>query len=395
MRRPAGIASGFIIMMRQSIMLTALAIALLVTGGDPPATAFAQGGSEASRVAGRVLAVPRIKAAPGFSARIVVPPGDLYDPLQMVPRGDQVWVNDDGGEAGKGGGRLVAVDRLGKVSVLAGPENMLPDVGMDEATENFGAFGGQIFLLTQPAAGEKGLWANHLIQHWNPENRRLELFCTLPPAGKVGNGKGAAGSALWFGPPQSPFGGRIFVVTTSNHMIYQAAKDGKCTPFADFGDLGLPLELTFTPDHQWMLVSVTPTTAAGAPDAAARRGMIMKVSAKGEIEPKPLVWGLGIAGGMAFAPRDFGRYGGQLFFTDLGEFQTPVPMTQALRADGTIVRFSHGGIPELVASGFVNPLHLRFIGNKLWVSDLNGDFLGGKRELPDGFIVEISASPKQ
>jgi len=376
-------------------MLGVLLGAILATSLSPPPAAAGANGTEAERVAARLLAAPKIKAAPGFTTRIVVPPGDLYDPLQMVPHDDQVWVNDDGGEAGRGGGRLVAIDRLGKVSVIAAPDKMLPDVGMDVATENFGSFGGQIFLLTQPAAGEKGLWENHLIQHRNPETGALEIFCTLPAAGKSGNGKAAAGSALWFGPQQSPFGGRIFVVTTSNHMIYQATKDGKCSPFADFGPLGLPLELTFTPDNQQMLVSVTPTNAAGAPDAGARRGMIMKVSPKGEIEPKPLVWGLGIAGGMAFAPKDFGRYGGQLFFTDLGEFQTPVPMTQPLKADGTILRFSKGGIPKLVASGFVNPLHLRFIGNKLWVSDLNGDFLGGKRELPDGFIVEIAAAPGQ
>jgi hypothetical protein len=25
----------------------------------------------------------------------------------------------------------------------------------------------------------------------------------------------------------------------------------------------------------------------------------------------------------------------------------------------------------------------------LWVSDINGDFIAGKRELPDGFIGEI------
>jgi hypothetical protein len=81
--------------MRPSIMLTALAIALLVPGGCLPATAYAQGGSEAARVAARLLALPRIKATPEFTARIVVPPGDLYDPLQMVPRGDQVCVNGE------------------------------------------------------------------------------------------------------------------------------------------------------------------------------------------------------------------------------------------------------------------------------------------------------------
>ena len=48
------------------------------------------------------------------------------------------------------------------------------------------------------------------------------------------------------------------------------------------------------------------------------------------------------------------------------------------------------GTLELVASGFINPWGLRFVGNALWVSDINGDFIYGKHELPDGFIVEIT-----
>jgi hypothetical protein len=44
---------------------------------------------------------------------------------------------------------------------------------------------------------------------------------------------------------------------------------------------------------------------------------------------------------------------------------------------------------KLVASGFVNPSGLLFIGSHLWVTDVNGDFIGGGRELPDGFLVQI------
>ena len=50
-----------------------------------------------------------------------------------------------------------------RYQLIAGPKKMLPDVGMDVATESFGPFGGRVFLLTQPTAGAKGLWANHLI----------------------------------------------------------------------------------------------------------------------------------------------------------------------------------------------------------------------------------------
>jgi hypothetical protein len=374
-------------------VLTASVTTALIVCICPSAIAGGYANTEAARVIAHLLAMPVIKVAPGFKAKIIVPPDQIYDPLQMVPHGDELWVNDDGGESEKGGGRLVSVDAQGNVSVLISPDQMLPDVGMDVAPEGFGDYSGQLFLLTQPDKGEKGLWANHLIQRVNPQTKALRQFCTLPRAGSAGHGIAGAGSALWFGPPHSPFAGRIFAVTTQNDMVYQATPEGKCSPFADFARYGVPLELTFTPDHQTMLVSVTPTNAEGEPDASAQRGMIMKVSPHGEIDPKPLIWGLRTPGGMAFAPSDFKWYGGQLFFTDVGDFQAPVPMTQPLKADGVVMRLGKGGIPKLVASGFVNPLHLRFIGKKLWVSDINGDFIDGKRELPDGFIVQITTLP--
>ncbi|MGH8008545.1 MAG: hypothetical protein ACREQ3_16255, partial [Candidatus Binatia bacterium] len=84
-------------------------------------------------------------------------------------------------------------------------------------------------------------------------------------------------------------------------------------------------------------------------------------------------------------------YAGQLFVTEIGELQIPTPMTQTMKADGKVYRVTSAGQLELVATGFVNPLGLRFVGSKLWVTDINGDFLGGRRELPDGFIVEITA----
>ena len=66
---------------------------------------------------------------------------------------------------------------------------------------------------------------------------------------------------------------------------------------------------------------------------------------------------------------------------EVGNYEIPVNAGRALGADGRL---------ELVASGFINPWNVRFVGDRLWVSDINGDFIYGKRELPDGFIVEIS-----
>lgn len=100
-------------------------------------------------------------------------------------------------------------------------------------------------------------------------------------------------------------------------------------------------------------------------------------------------------GSLDSAPEGFGAYAGQLFVVDVGHYEIPVPLGQALRADGKVPYVTPEGKLELVASGLINPWGLRFVGNVLWVSDINGDFIYGKRELPDGFIVAIEAQIKE
>jgi hypothetical protein len=82
-------------------------------------TVLAQG--ELHRVLSRLMAPPRIKTEPGFSAKMLVPPGELYDPLFMIPHGGNVWLTDDGGEEDGTGSRIVSVDRRGKVSIIVRP----------------------------------------------------------------------------------------------------------------------------------------------------------------------------------------------------------------------------------------------------------------------------------
>jgi hypothetical protein len=44
-----------------------------------------------------------------------------------------------------------------------------------------------------------------------------------------------------------------------------------------------------------------------------------------------------------------------------------------------------------VATGFINPIGVTFVdSHTLWITDINGDFIAGKRELPDGFIVALA-----
>jgi hypothetical protein len=371
---------------RSRVLLGALltVTAALAMAGAPAARTT---GDEAKTVIARLLAPPHIKAAAGFTARIAVPPGELYDPLFMVPHQGAVWLNDDGGMQDGNGGRIVSISMQGKVTVLIGPEKLLPTVGMDIAPAGFGSFGGQIVTLAQPIVGEKGIAANHVIQIIDLKTHSTKILCTLPPSGDINHGIAGGGADAKFGPPGSPFAGKFFAVTTVNDAIYQVSGDGKCAPFVNFGSLGAPVAFTFTPDGSAMLVSVNPVNTK----AGEHRGIVVSVSPQGQADPKPVVTGLASAGGLGFAPKGFGGFAGQLFITDFGDFQLPVPMTQALHPDGGVYRVAPGGKLALVASGFVNPLGLRFIGNRLWVTDIVGDFIDGRRELPDGFVVEIGA----
>lgn len=366
------------------LMLAAL---MVVVSGARPARAQ-PGGQEARRVIQRLLAPPRIAAARGFSARMLVPPGQLYDSLFMLAHDGEVWMNDDGGEEDGHGGRIVSISPQGQVSVLVGPDKLLPPTGMDVAPADFGNFGGQIFTLAQAMTGEQGISVNHVIQRVDMRTHSISILCTLPAAGQVNHGIAGGGVAARFGPPGSPFAGRFFALTILNDTIYEVTADGKCTPFADTQKLGGPFDLAFTPGGDAMLVTIAP--GVGAPQAQANAGMIVRISPKGEIDPKPVARGLVFPAGLRFAPKSFGGFGGELFFTDAGDLQVALPMTQPLKRDGKVYRLAPGGEPVLVASGFVNPTGLLFLGNRLWVSDINGDFIGGRRELPDGFVVEIT-----
>ena len=337
-----------------------------------------------------LLTDPQIKAEAGFTSQLLVAPGKIYDPLIMIPMGEVVWLNDDGGEEKDKGSRLLSVDMNGQISVLADIGKLLPTVGFDIAPPDFGEFGGQLFTLAQAKVAMAGALSNHVVERVEP-NRDFEAsrFCELPRAGR----KKVSGFGLdaRFGPSGSAFEGKFYVVTILNNAIYQVSADGKCEPFIVFDSdrYSAPATVAFTPDGQRMLVSVS----IGDFDITSTeqlRGAIVTVSPEGELDEEPLYVGNGKPMGMRYAPSNFGPFGGQLFFADIDRFEIPVPMTQRLQADGHVYRLAPDGSRVTVASGFINPIGIQFVGDSLWVSDINGDFISGKRELPDGFIVRLS-----
>jgi hypothetical protein len=346
-------------------------------------------GRESQLVIGRLLAPPVIKAEPGFSAKLLVPPGELYDPLFMVPRSDAVWMNDDGKATDGHGSRVLSLSLAGKISVVMGTDKLLPVTGFDVAPANFGKYGDQIFSIAQPTTGMKGALANHVIQRIDLGSHSASVFCTLPAAGSAGKGIAGYGVDARFGPAGSGFAGRFFSIAALNDTIYQTLPDGSCKPFADLSSLGSPAGLTFTSDGAAMLVTVSPGEIVSSRKQP--KGLIVRLAPDGKVDGKPVVEGLTTPLGLDIAPAGFGNFAGQIFVTDVGDIQVPVPQTQALKRDGKLYRVTKGGELKLVASGFVNPAGARFVGNHLWVTDINGDFIAGGRELPDGFLVRIEA----
>lgn len=353
----------------------------------PPPVAAA----EADGVVKRLLASPTITPAVGFRADLLTAPGQLYDPLWLQHHDGAVWLNDDGGEEGDKGSRIVAIGRDGKVAVVVGLGRLLPVTGYGFAPASFGKFAGQLYSIAQAKVAAPGAVANHVIQRIDPTSKDgATVVCELKETGTVNQGISGLGVDARFGPAGTPFADRFFAAAAFNNTIYQVRPDHTCSPFVTFtGALaGAPMGLAFSGDGQWLLVTLRKGGILDPPNAG--DGVVVRVSAAGVVDAKPVVVGLLQPMGIMVAPADFGSYGGQLFITDIGNIQAPVPMTQALNADGKVYRVAADGMLQLVASGFVNPVGMLVVDGALWVTDINGDFIAGKRELPDGFVIKLT-----
>ncbi len=358
--------------------------------------------SEAQRVMDKMMALPEIVAVEGFSANPFIDTGHFYDPLfmrdwviqdrAMQKQGKRVLVNDDGGAEGDKGSRILSFDAKGNIEVEIDIKKLPPVVGFDIAPAGFGKVAGQFVVLSQEKTGFDAALKNHLVQAISQDGvGEVTRLCTLQALPKKKGGlKSGFGADGRFGPEDSAFANRFFSVTLKNATVYQTTADGGCKPFITFDPevWGLPFALSFTQDQQYMLVSVGPGIGPGL---KAPKGGIARVNSAGEIVGEIIAPGIGRTSGMAYAPKDFGSYGGQLFVAAIGDMEIPVPQTQALKQDGHVYRIDNAGAVHRVASGFINPTGIHFAFGKLLVADINGDFIAGRRELPEGFIIAIDA----
>lgn len=332
---------------------------------------------------------PPLKTEAGFTATLVVPPGTLQDPLSVVARPDGgVWVNDDGGVAGQRGGFIWGVNTKGKVTKVVDESRGMPMIGFDVAPQGFGPWGGELLWVATPTVMRSAVQQPHIIQHVKPNSRDLaQTICTLPNHGTVNGGVPGAGTDAQFGPAKSPFADRFFVITIINNSMYQMNAKGECTPFATFD--GGPQGLAFAAGGRKMFVTVRRGTQGTRGNATAR-GAIMSVNPDGTIDPTPVFERPEpMIKRIAVAPKHFGAYAGEIFFTDWGLSFTEGP-DKAVKWDGTLWRVSRDGQAHLVASGFSNPAGIAFSGRSIYVADVNrdGPFLNGKW-VAEGFLVRL------
>src|ERR1700756_2725476 len=115
------------------------------------------------------LETPKITVEAGYSARLLVAPGTLYDPLfPIAGEGDDIWLNDDGGEENEAGGGIYLISRDGTVRALVAVGRIPPPTAIDRAPQSFAPYSGHIFALAQPQKGWPGATANHIILRLDP-----------------------------------------------------------------------------------------------------------------------------------------------------------------------------------------------------------------------------------
>lgn len=341
-----------------------------------------------------LFAMPPIKTAPQFDFSVLVPPGaELYDPFDIHILDQQSFLVADDAKTG----RMWKVGMDGSVKSVAAPARYAPYT-FDIAPASFGQYAGHIYALAFNEPIAAGGWElPDAIIRIDPATGKDTLVCYLPE--NQNRQPGAGGFFARFGPPKSPFADKLWITTASNHSIYQVTADGACKPFViiDLKKWGSPRGIGFTPDGKKMLLATAEPDAANRAKTVRGGGRILLMSANGAIADKPLATGLHEPGEMAYAPKGFGKFSGQLFVADAGDWHNEIGIaeepnkgpTKTVGDDGRVFRVTRDGNLELVASELRNPVGVGFLGNALAVSDINGDFHIGYQKFPDGFVILI------
>ncbi len=343
----------------------------------------------------KLFSVPPFRTSEAFDARVIVRPGNkMFDPFDLhVIDGKTLLASDDGKA-----GYIWRVSLSGEVEAISSPKRYAPYT-FDIAPPSFGEFQGQIYAAGFNEPERAGGWdLPNAVTRIDPATGKDTLICYLPD-----NAHGEPGAGAFFarfGPEGGPWGGRMWITTASNHTIYQITPDGRCAPFKtiDITRYGSPRGIAFTPDGKTMLLGATRPDARNRAETAEGGAKIWRMSADGGIDDTPFATGLHEPGPMAIAPPEFGRYAGDIFLTDAGDWDNDVGIMQTpnigpnipVTDDGKVYHIGRDGKAEVIASGLRNPVGIALIGSTLLIGDINGDFHIGFQKIPDGFVVAIT-----
>lgn len=154
------------------------------------------------------------------------------------------------------------------------------------------------------------------------------------------------------------------------------------------GDVpGAGLGVRFGPEGSRMLATLKgggPMMMGGGAGPDANKGAIVSVQADGTIDPTPVLNTPRRPTAIEVAPKDFGAYAGQIFYTDW-ETERHAPMDQQMPGESALYRIGPDGQAHLVASGFVRPAGIAFVNGAIWVSNINRD----RVDMPEGSIVRL------
>jgi hypothetical protein len=270
-------------------------------------------------------------------------------PLYLQQSGhDMIVSNEEGG--------VFSVAMSGKSKELAGKSKLPHPAGVAIAPAGFGSYAGQIFVLN--AAKENAECGVMRLD----KSGAVSEFAKLPKAG----GKDATDCRdLEFGPPGTPYAGKLFAATTGNSTIYAIDPSGKASVFGTY-DKPVAWELSvigFLPANDpkapnAMLVGMRPHM-----ESAAKVGRLAIIGPDGQMKPDPYLVGFIAPSGFGYSPGNFGSYSHVFFILDMGR-----PAAKGGVADGAIERV-YKGVARPFAGNLSDPTCMRFIGNRMVLCD--------------------------
>ena len=344
-----------------------------------------------------LMKVPSVYTASDIEPSVIVGPGEIYDSMWMDIRDDRIWIGDRGKDTHDGkSGSVVSMNlNGGDVKREIGFSQLSPLRDIAFAPDSFGFGPENLVVFSQPAVGFAGSLQDHLISRVIVDEGAVERTICELPAGS------SRGTELVTGPDGSEFEGHMFVGLASSKSVVKVSPDGSCTPLVT--DLpGFTMGLAFTPDGKHLLVGLKDAEQPWV-DERTSKGSVIKVDRAGSIVGDPVATGLEMPMSFAYAPKQWGRYAGQLFLVDAGAWQDRPPRGNLLKPDARIYRINDSGEKELVASGFANAIDIKFNKKDLFVSDPQGDYYGGVfivadqladfqpgRELPDSIVYKLT-----